>query len=117
MWLKHRAWIPVSWALAAINIGAVWFAARPGEAWHAIGHALLAVAFALGARHLMARRQTALPAPGLQQALDQDQFQQESIDEMQSRLQELEERLDFSERLLAKQRDAEPANARDKSPP
>jgi len=62
MWFKHRAWILVAWILSAGNLGAVWFAARPGEAWHASVHALLAVAFGIGAQRLqMRRRSTAAP--------------------------------------------------------
>ena len=62
MRFKHRAWIPVAWLLSAGNLGAVWFAARPGEAWHASVHALLAVAFGIGAQRLqMRRRSTAAP--------------------------------------------------------
>ena len=56
MWFKHRAWIPIAWILALANLGAVWFAALPGEPWHATTHALLAVLFAVGAGHLMTRR-------------------------------------------------------------
>ena len=55
MWFKHRAWIVVAWLLSLGNLGAVWFAARPGEPWHAAGHALLSVLFGLGAQHLMSR--------------------------------------------------------------
>ena len=47
MWFKHRAWIPIAWLLSLANLGAVWFAALPGEPWHATTHALLAVLFAL----------------------------------------------------------------------
>lgn len=62
MWFKHRAWIPVAWILSAGNVGAVWFAARPGEAWHASLHALLAAALAVGAQRLQLRRRfTAAP--------------------------------------------------------
>jgi hypothetical protein len=62
MWFKHRAWIPAAWILSAANLGAVWFAARPGEAWHASAHALLAVAFGIGAQRLQLRRRST-PAP------------------------------------------------------
>jgi len=66
MWFKHRAWIPTAWVLALINLGSVWFAARPGETWHATGHALFAVLFALGAQRLTARRRALLhPEPAL----------------------------------------------------
>ena len=59
MWFKHRAWIPIAWLLSLLNLGAVWFAAQPAEPWHATVHALLAVLFAVGARHLMARTASA----------------------------------------------------------
>ena len=59
MWFKHRAWIPVAWILCLVNLGAVWFAARPAEAWHATGHAVLAVLFGLGAQRLAARTRAA----------------------------------------------------------
>jgi len=106
LWFKHRAWIPLTWALAAVNLAAIWFAARPGEPWHATGHGLAAVLLSLGATRLMARRRSGLTASDLQQALDQNEYQQQTIDGMQGRLQELEERLDFTERPLARHRDA-----------
>lgn len=56
MWFKHRAWIPIAWILAIINIGAVWFAAAPAEPLHATSHALFGALFALGAQRLTARR-------------------------------------------------------------
>ena len=65
MWFKHPAWIPASWLLSALNLGAVWAAAMPslqemqgmpGMAGHATAHALLAVFFAVGAERLNSRR-------------------------------------------------------------
>jgi hypothetical protein len=104
---KHRAWIPVAWSLSVINVGAVWFAALPAEPAHATVHALLAVGFALGARRLMARRQGALPNEDLQQVLDQNEQMQQTIDSMEAQVRELEERVDFAERLVAQQKDAQ----------
>jgi len=57
MWFKHRAWIGVAWLLSLVNLIAVWFAAQPGETWHATAHALLALLFGLGAQRLGLRRQ------------------------------------------------------------
>jgi len=57
MWFKHRAWIGVAWLLSLVNLIAVWFAAQPGETWHATAHALLALLFGLGAQRLALRRQ------------------------------------------------------------
>jgi hypothetical protein len=38
-------------------VAAVWFAAAPGETWHATAHAALAVLFGLGAQRLGLRKQ------------------------------------------------------------
>lgn len=107
MWFKHRAWIPVAWVLSVGNLVAVWFAARPAEPSHATIHALLAVSFALGARRLMARQRADRQNEHLQQTIDQNEHLQQTVDDMQARLLELEERLDFAERLLAKHRDSD----------
>lgn len=64
MWFKHRAWIAVAWVASLANLGAVWFAARPAEPWHATVHALLAVLFGLGAQRL-ALRQKATTGAGV----------------------------------------------------
>ncbi|HEX9167160.1 MAG TPA: hypothetical protein VF862_14700, partial [Gemmatimonadales bacterium] len=68
---------------------------------------LLAVLLALGARHLTERRRGITPGADLQQALEEGERLQQTIDAMHPRIQELEERLDFAERLLVQQRDAE----------
>lgn len=107
MWFKHRAWIPVAWLLSFGNLVALWFAAQLGEALHATVHGGLAVAFALGARRLMARpRADALNRPW-QQTSDQNQQVGPAIHALQARLQELEERVDFVERLLTQLRDSD----------
>ena len=62
MWFKHRAWIAVAWVVCLANVVAVWFAANPGEGWHATGHALLAVLFGLAAQHLRLRNKPATGA-------------------------------------------------------
>lgn len=107
MWFKHRAWIPVAWGLSASNLAAVWFAARPAEPTHATIHALLAVSFALGARRLVARQRADGQSEQLQQTVDQNEQLQQAVDDLQARLLELEERLDFTDRILAKHRNAE----------
>lgn len=117
MWFKHRAWVPIAWLLSLGNVVAVWFAAQPAEPWHATTHAVLAVGFALGARHLSARRRSPGSygqVPGttgeqveLRQAVAQNELLQETVDGLQPRLQELEERLDFAERMLAQRREAD----------
>jgi hypothetical protein len=80
VWLKHPHWIPVAWLLSLINAGAVWFAARPGEPWHALSHALLAVGLAAGAQHLRHRRRLT-PSGNLQRALAENERLQQVSDE------------------------------------
>jgi hypothetical protein len=106
MWFKHRAWIPVAWTLSVVNLVAVWFAAQPGEPFHATAHALLGVSFALGARHLRTRQIAASQNDYLQEALDHNEQLQQVVDDTQGRVFELEDRLDFAERLLAKHKDS-----------
>ena len=87
MWFKHRAWIPIAWLLSLSNLGAVWFAALPGEPWHATTHALLAVLFAVGARQLMTRRVSSpideSRADRLEQGIDVIALEVEKISEGQ----------------------------------
>jgi hypothetical protein len=115
LWFKHRAWIPIAWALSVLNVGATWFAARPGEATHAAVHALLAAAFALGAQHLAARGRVE-PSEDLKQALDQNEELQRTIEVMQDQARQLEERVDFAERLLIQQKDSARVDATPKGP-
>lgn len=56
MWFKHRAWIPIAWLLSLGNVVSIWFAAAPGEPWHATAHGGLAVLLGVGAERLRARR-------------------------------------------------------------
>lgn len=112
MRFKHPAWVPVAWVISLGNVGAVWFAAAAGEPWHATIHAILGTALAAGAIHLVSRRR-AIVSGDLQEALDQNERLQQTLDAVQPRMQELEERLDFAERLLATERQSEghdPAN-------
>lgn len=79
----------IAWLLSLGNLVAAWFAAQPGEPWHAAIHALLAVLFALGAQRLAARRRPPVESGGADKLRD-----------LEDRLVELEERLDFTERAL-----------------
>ena len=119
MWFKHRAWIPVAWVLSVGNLLGALFAARmmpPTGPWHPAMHLALAVGFAIGARYLMARRRAGTLDDQLQQTLDQNEQLQQTLDAMQQRMYELEERVDFAERMLATQRDADRLGASPREP-
>ncbi len=104
MRFRHPAWEPIAWLLAAVNVASVWFAAIPGEPMHATGHAVLAVGFALGARALTARRRAELLIAEQEALLDHAEESEQLFDGMQARVLELEEQLEFAERLLAQHR-------------
>lgn len=100
MWFKHRAWVPVAWLLCLVNIGGVWFAAGPGGGAHATLHALLAVLFGLGAQRLAARNRLTPDADAAGKQVEGQPADQQKLENVEGRLAELEDRLDFTERVL-----------------
>ena len=108
MWFKHRAWVPIAWLLSGGNLGAAWFAARTGEAWHAAIHALLAVVFAVAAERLAHRRSLSAGSDAdivaRLQDLEARVAAAENLPQLGSRVTELEERVDFTERALVEVR-------------
>jgi hypothetical protein len=99
MTFKPKIWYPIAAGLSAINLGAVWFAAAPGEPWHATIHAGLALAFGLWAQRLrQGRGPSALQAP-----LEDLEFE---VGKLREELSEAQERLDFTERMLAQGQEA-----------
>ena len=94
MTFKPAIWSPIAAILSLINMGAVWFAAAPGEAMHATTHAVLAVAFALWAQRLRGSPQER----ALEGELDQLDLE---VGDLRQALAEAQERLDFAERVLA----------------
>jgi hypothetical protein len=59
------------------------------------------------AHWLLARHRAQGQSDEVQQALDHNEILQQTIDDMQARTLELEERLDLAEHLLAKHRNSE----------
>jgi predicted nuclease with TOPRIM domain len=74
-------------------------------------HAALAVGFALGAARLTARKTTP-SREEFRQTLEENEDLRRNLEEMEGRVVELEERIDFSERLLAREKQASPADPR-----
>jgi hypothetical protein len=94
---KPALWYPIAAVLSAINVAAVWFAARPGEPLHATAHAALAVAFGWWAHHL--KQRTA--GSELQAVFEDLEAHEREVGKLRQELSETQERLDFAERLLA----------------
>ena len=94
MTFKPRIWYPIAAVLSLLNVGAVWFAALPGEPLHATVHATLALAFGLWAQRL---RQRTL---GGEDSAQVEELELENND-LRLELAEAKERLDFAERVLA----------------
>lgn len=100
MRFKPSIWFPISVILAGLNLGAIAFAV--GEPWHAMAHGALAVAFGLWAQRLKQRRdrgleQQAIEAPGAERM----EILEEEVTRLRHELSEAQERLDFTERMLA----------------
>lgn len=100
MKFKSPYWVPLAWILTGVNVVATWFAAQAAEPTHAVVHAALGVAFAVWAERLRRRqvRNENLSLDDLRQDLDDMQV------ESRGQVEELAERLDFAERLLAQER-------------
>ena len=94
---KPATWYPIALVVSGINLVSIGFAVASGEPLHAVVHASLALAFWSWAQSL--RRKPA-PAgdelPGKLEALSIE------VGKLQQELGEIQERLDFAERMLAK---------------
>jgi hypothetical protein len=100
MRFKSRIWYPIALVLSVINLVAVGFAAGEAEPWHAGIHAALALAFGLWAERLRRRPggseiQAPLEVVEALEAVEAD------VSQLRQELSEVQERLDFTERMLA----------------
>ena len=100
MTFKARIWFPIAFVLSALNLVAVGFAAGAPEPWHAGGHAALALAFGLWAQRLrQAPRGSELQGPS--EVLEALEGLETEVSQLRQELGEMQERLDFTERVLA----------------
>jgi hypothetical protein len=103
MTFKRKIWLPISLVLSVVNLVAVGFAAAPGEPVHATLHAALALAFGVWAQRLWQApgnntAHASLSSPEVRDDLDALDGE---VGTMQRELSEMQERLDFAERMLA----------------
>jgi hypothetical protein len=99
MTFKPAVWRPIAVVLSAVNLVAVGFAAGAAEPWHAAGHAALGLAFGLWAQRLR-------PGPGGGDQEDRLEALEAEVSNLRGELGEAQERLDFTERVLAQGQDA-----------
>jgi hypothetical protein len=100
MTFKPAIWQPIAIVLSVINLVAVGFAAGAAEPWHAGVHAALGLAFGLWAQRLRQSRGGASELQGGSEArLEALEFE---VSDLRRELNEAQERLDFTERVLAK---------------
>jgi hypothetical protein len=95
MTFKPSVWRPIAMGLSALNLVGVGFAAGAAEPWHAGIHAVLALAFASWSQRL---RRGAVPgeSPAGLEDLEAE------MNSLRGELTEIQERLDFTERMLAR---------------
>ena len=105
MTFKSRTWFPIAVVLAVANVVATGFAAAGAEPVHASTHAALAVAFAVWAQYLR-RRIAGGESEAQIDVLDAVDRLDAEVNKLRLEVGEMQERLDFAERLLAKGRDA-----------
>ena len=102
MTFKPAIWRPIAFVLSVVNVAAVGFAAGATEPYHAAGHAGLALAFGLWAQRLGQRRAGPTMIEG-DERLDEIEAE---LSSMRRELTETQERMDFTERVLAQGRES-----------
>jgi hypothetical protein len=100
MTFKPAIWRPIAIVLSALNLVGVGFAAGAAEPWHAGVHAALALAFGL-----WAQRMRQVPTGGSEVEGRLEELEAE-VSNMRRELGEAQERLDFTERVLAQAAEA-----------
>jgi hypothetical protein len=100
MTFKSAKWYPIAIILSGLNLVAAGFAAGEPQPWHVGIHATLALLFGLWAQRLRWRsRENALQAP--LDMLEAVEALEVEMSKVRQELGEVQERLDFAERVLA----------------
>ena len=100
MRFKPAIWSPIAVVLSVLNLVAVGFAAGEPQPWHVGLHAALALAFGLWAQRLrQGLRGSELQAP--LEVLEALEAVEAEVSKLRQELSETQERLDFTERVLA----------------
>jgi hypothetical protein len=105
MTFKPAIWRPIALLLAAANLVGVGFAAGATEPLHAAAHAALALGFGWWAQRLRQRAGSEHEAEIEGQDVDRLEAFEFELSKLRQELSETQERLDFTERLLAQRPD------------
>ena len=105
MRFRNAACRAIAIGLTALNVGGLGYAVGVAEPWHAGLHAVLALGFGYAAARLRQSATAAAAAnaiesgerPGNPAALDGE------VEEMRRELLEVQDRLDFTERMLSRE--------------
>ncbi len=110
MKFKSVTWQRVLLGLSAINFGAAGFAAAAAEPWHATAHVALGFGFGWWAQWLRQRRHDDELKTEVHDTLaspvERLQDLEGEVARMQQQLNEVQERMDFAERLLVQSRES-----------
>jgi hypothetical protein len=99
MTFKPRLWFPIAVILSVANVVAVGFAGT--GALHATSHAVLALGFGLWAQRLRQRLRKDDVTNEIEDRVDRFDALEADVTRLRQELSEAQERLDFTERLLA----------------
>ncbi len=105
MALNPKTWYPIAIVLSVLNVGGA--AAAAGDPWfHAGAHAALALGFGMWAQRLRQRRDKGDDQTSLG-AIEGDRIEalEDELTRLRQELNDAQERLDFTERMLAQRPD------------
>ncbi|PYP13796.1 MAG: hypothetical protein DMD54_15555 [Gemmatimonadetes bacterium] len=112
MIFRPLTWQRIAVVLAALNFAAAGFAIAEAEPLHAAAHVGLALGFGWWAQHLRQRRRDDElhdeMRDTLQSPLERLQALEGDVTRVQQELNEVQERLDFAERMLTQRQDPPP---------
>jgi hypothetical protein len=105
---KTRLWNAVLAVLSAGNLASIWFAAQQGEPWHATIHGALALGFGLWAQGRIRLEEARWRTGALETGNDgETAVLRDEVGDVRRELSEMQERLDFAERLLSQAREGD----------
>ena len=117
MAFRPALWRPIALVATGINLVGLGWAVAAAEPWHAAAHAALAFAFGVWAQRLR-RGPGGTDLARMQEEMEEQSAALEdartTLAAQSSQIAELEERLDFAERLLAQARDRPLLDLREK---